>query len=65
MFSALKLGEGKTDEAGEALIEIPNNLPGDAKGNISLLARLDENEVYGNLGRQPLRNNGALLFLMN
>ena len=49
MFSALKLGEGKTDEAGEASIEIPNNLPGDAQGNITLLAKLDENEVYGNL----------------
>ena len=49
MFSALKLGEGKTDESGEASIEIPNNLPGDAKGNITLLAKLDENEVYGNL----------------
>ena len=49
MFSSLKLGEGKTDEAGEASIEIPNNLPGDAHGNITLLAKLDENEVYGNL----------------
>ena len=49
MFSALKLGEGKTDEAGEASIEIPNKLPGDAQGNITLLAKLDENEVYGNL----------------
>jgi hypothetical protein len=49
MYSALKLGEGKTDEAGEALIQIPNNLPGDAHGNITLLAKLDENEVYGNL----------------
>jgi len=49
MFSSLKLGEGKTDEAGEATIEIPNNLPGDAQGNITLLAKLDENEVYGNL----------------
>jgi len=49
LFSALKLGEGKTDEAGEASIEIPNNLPGDAQGNITLLAKLDENEVYGNL----------------
>ena len=49
LFSALKLGEGKTDEAGETTIEIPNNLPGDAKGNLTLLARLDENEVYGNL----------------
>ena len=49
LFSSLKLGEGKTDEAGEASIEIPNNLPGDAKGNITLLAKLDEHEVYGNL----------------
>ena len=49
LFSPLKLGEGKTDEAGEASIEIPNNLPGDSHGNITLLARLDENEVYGNL----------------
>ena len=49
MFSSLKLGEGKTDEAGEASIEIPNNLPGDALGNITLMAKIDENEVYGNL----------------
>jgi len=49
LFSPLKLGEGKTDEAGEASIEIPNNLPGDSHGNITLLAKLDENEVYGNL----------------
>ena len=49
LFSALKLGEGKTDEAGEASIEIPNNLPGDSHGNIALLAKLEENEVYGNL----------------
>lgn len=49
MFSALKLGEGATDEAGEATIEIPNNLPGDDKGNLTLLARLDESDTYGNL----------------
>jgi hypothetical protein len=47
MFSPLKLGEGTTDEAGEASVEIPNNLPGDDKGNITLLARLDESETYG------------------
>ncbi len=49
LFNPLKLGEGKTDENGEASVEIPNNLPGDAKGNITLLARLDDNEQYGNL----------------
>jgi hypothetical protein len=49
LFNPLKVGEGTTDEAGEATIEVPNNLPGDAKGNITLLAKLDENEIYGNL----------------
>lgn len=48
-FNALKLGEGTTDENGEITVEIPNNLPGDPKGNITLLGRLDENELYGNL----------------
>jgi hypothetical protein len=59
MFSALKLGEGTTDEAGEATIEIPNNLPGDDKGNITLLARLDESETYGNLEASAVQQWGT------
>ena len=59
MFSALKLGEGKTDETGEALIEIPGNLPGDTKGNITLLAKLEENEVYGNLEAAVIQQWGV------
>lgn len=49
MFLPMKVGEGTTDENGEATIEFPNGLPGDAKGNLVLLAKLDENETYGNL----------------
>lgn len=48
-LSALKIGEATTDENGEATVEIPNNLPGNAEGNITLLARVEENETYGNL----------------
>ncbi len=48
-FNPQKIGEGTTDENGEAMIEIPTNLPGDSKGNITLLVKLDENEVYGNI----------------
>jgi hypothetical protein len=48
-FFPLKVGEGTTDENGEAIVEIPNNLPGDAKGMITFLAKLDESELYGNL----------------
>lgn len=49
LFNPLKVGEGTTDESGEVSVEVPSNLPGDAKGNLTLIARLDENEVYGNL----------------
>jgi hypothetical protein len=49
LFNPLKIGEGTTDAEGEAVVEIANNLPGDSKGNINLIARLDENETYGNL----------------
>jgi hypothetical protein len=49
LFNPLKLGEAATDENGEASVEVANNLPGDAKGNITLIAKLDENEIYGNL----------------
>lgn len=48
-FLPLKIGAATTDENGEAAVEVPNNLPGDPKGNITLLAKLDDNETYGNL----------------
>lgn len=48
LFYPLKVGEG-TIENGEASVEVPDKLPGDAKGNITLMAKLDENETFGNL----------------
>jgi hypothetical protein len=48
-YNPLKIGEGTTDENGEVTVEIPANLPGDDKGNITLIAKIDENEAYGNL----------------
>ena len=57
-FSPLKIGEGTTDENGEVIVEIPNNLPGDDKGNITLLAKLDENETFGNLEASTVQNWG-------
>ena len=59
LFSPMKVGEeAATDENGEASIEIPNNLPGDAKGNIALIAKLEDNEVYGNLETSVNQNWG-------
>lgn len=58
-FNPLKIGEITTDENGEGSAEIANNLPGDAKGNITLLARLDENEIYGNLEASVVQQWGV------
>jgi hypothetical protein len=58
-FNPLKVGEGTTDDNGEATVEIPNSLPGDAKGDITLMAKLDENEIYGNLEASVVQNWGT------
>ena len=49
MINPLKIAEGKTDSSGVADVEIPSKLPGDSKGNIELIARLDDNEDYGTI----------------
>lgn len=48
-YSLLPLTEGnmKTDDAGEASIEIPAGIAGDENGNIAIVARLEENETFG------------------
>lgn len=59
LFLPLKVGEGTTDENGEATIEFPNGLPGDAKGNLTIIGRLDENEIYGNLEAASVQQWGV------
>lgn len=61
LFSALKIGEITTDETGEASLEVPKNLPGDAKGNIILIARVEENETYGNMEAEVSQNWGTIV----
>jgi len=58
-FKPLKIGEGTTDSNGEATVEVPAKLPGDAKGDITLMAKLDENEMYGNLETSVLQKWGV------
>ncbi len=58
-FLPLKVGEGTTDEFGEATVEFPAGLPGDARGNLTLIGRLDESEVYGNLEAASIQQWGV------
>lgn len=44
-----------TDSLGMVTAEFKReNLPGDAKGNLTLIARLDESELYGNLSAETV-----------
>ncbi len=61
LLNPLKIGEGTTDSNGSVVIGIPKNLPGDAKENITLIARIDENEIYGNLEASILEPWGTVV----
>ena len=47
MFRDLPLGEDFLDENGEYSTEIPDDIPGDAEGNIEIIARFNDHYLYG------------------
>jgi len=49
MFSLLPVGEASLDENGTATIDFPSDIPGDEKGNITVIARFEENPNFGNI----------------
>jgi len=49
MFSPLLISEMTLDETGTATIEFPADLPGDKEGNITILAKFEENYTFGNV----------------
>ncbi len=49
MFSNLKVGDATTDENGDCTFDFPADIVGDSVGNLMILARIDENEIYGNV----------------
>ena len=38
-----------TDESGKATVEFPNDLPGDASGNVTVIAKVEDNDELGEL----------------
>lgn len=40
---------GTTDEEGYLVVELPNDIPGDESGNITLVARVSDHDEFGNL----------------
>lgn len=52
LFTLLKIGETDLDEAGTGKVEYKGNLVGDSLGNLTVLARIEENDKFGNVQGQ-------------
>jgi len=49
-FGLLPIGDAQTtDENGEAKVEFPRSLPGDRAGNVTVLAKFEDNEELGSM----------------
>lgn len=47
LFSLLKIGEVSLDESGTGTLEFPSQIVGDTLGNLTILARIEEHDVFG------------------
>lgn len=59
-FSLLPIGDGfnETDESGVVEIEFPNDLPGDAEGNVTIVVKVTESDLYNDLALETIKNWG-------
>ena len=48
-FSLLNLGKEKTDENGKAKIEFPVDMPGDTLGVLTIVAKVEDHDIYGSI----------------
>ncbi len=62
MFSNLKIGEVSIDSTGMGTFEFPADLVGDSIGNLTVVARIDEHETYGNLEVREMKQWGIPTF---
>jgi hypothetical protein len=52
MFSLLPIAELTLDDSGTSSVEFPSDLPGDKEGNLTIIARFEENATFGNVERR-------------
>ncbi len=60
LYALLELGKAvATDENGEAAIEFPSDLPGNGEGIITVIAKIEKDETYGDVETQSNVKWGA------
>ena len=60
LFSLLPIGDAWTEEEGYDEIKFPSDLPGDQAGLVTVIARLEEHEEFGNVETQIDTNWGVI-----
>ena len=48
LFGNMKIGDATLDE-GSCTINFPSDLPGDSLGNLQIIAKIDDSDIYGNV----------------
>ena len=59
LFSLLKIGEIALDENGAGTFEFPKEIVGDTLGNLIVVAKIEENDKFGNVQGQNVINWGV------
>ena len=54
-FSLLNIAEVETDENGKAIVEFPIDMPGDTLGVLTIVAQVEENDLFG-----TVKSNGKI-----
>jgi len=52
LFTPLKIGEVELGEDGTGKVEYPGNIVGDSLGNILVIAKIEDNDLFGNIQGQ-------------
>jgi hypothetical protein len=65
MLSLLKIAEITLDSLGEGTAEFPSDIIGDSLGNLTVVAQIEENDLYGNVMAEARINWGLPKHLLS
>jgi len=61
IMPAIEANTISTDEKGEATLVYPKNIPGDSAGGLTVVAKIEDNEQFGNLENKAVTSWGTVL----
>ncbi len=62
-FSLLNIGDAETNHEGKAIFEFPVEMPGDTNGLLTIVSKIEDHDLYGNLESKGKINWGKPILL--